>query len=145
MIARTKIQDKRGGAKIGDIIKTKDSNGYIVFGFKGKLSKAHRFIFYCYHGILYEFIDHKDTIKDNNWISNLRGATKLQNQQNRKTAQSSNTTGFLGVSFSKVRGKYVAMIRINGINTNLGAFYTPEEAHQAYVTAKRIHHEFCTI
>jgi hypothetical protein len=34
---------------------------------------------------------------------------------------------------------------ISGKTKYLGLFETPEEAHQAYLTAKREYHDFCTI
>lgn len=42
----------------------------------------------------------------------------------------------IGVSYSKKRNKYLARININGKNKHLGEYKTPEEAFQAYKTAK---------
>ena len=42
----------------------------------------------------------------------------------------------VGVNFDKATGKFRAQIRINGKSKFLGRFATPEEAFQAYKTAK---------
>jgi len=42
----------------------------------------------------------------------------------------------VGVYFHKASGKFMAQININGKRKNLGYFNTPEEAFQAYKTAK---------
>lgn len=45
----------------------------------------------------------------------------------------------VGVCFHKPSKKYLAQIRINNNQKNLGYFYTPEEAHQVYSVAKQQH------
>ena len=42
----------------------------------------------------------------------------------------------VGVYFQKARGKFTAQLHINGKQKHLGCFNTPEEAFQAYKTAK---------
>lgn len=145
LITRTKIITNDPKNKIGDNVKCKCDNGYIRFTFKGNNIRAHRFIFYCYHGVLYPIIDHENTIRDDNRILNLRGGTGSQNMQNQNKPHSNNKSGYLGVGFHKREQKYIAKIQINGKKKHLGYFTNPKEAHEAYLTAKRLHHEFCTI
>jgi hypothetical protein len=45
----------------------------------------------------------------------------------------------IGVSYMKTKRKYAAQLRIFGVKTRLGAFNTPEEASDAYLTAKKEH------
>lgn len=88
-------------------------------------------------------IDHKDCDRGNNRFDNLREASDEVNSQNLRAAQSNNGTGFLGVS--KKRNRFEARIfRDRGL-IRLGVFDTPEQAHAAYIAAKRVHHEGCTI
>jgi len=56
-----------------------------------------------------------------------------------------NKSGFLGVIWNKKSKKWRSLIRINGKQTLLGDFATPEEAHKMYVLAKRKHHAFNTL
>ncbi len=144
LITRIKILGNDMKSKIGDVMKGKRS-GYIVFKFNGNYITAHRFIFYCYHGVLYPIIDHKNGITDDNRILNLRGGTQGQNCQNITKAQINNKSRFLGVRLHSKTNKYDARLCANGKRIFLGYFDAPELAHEAYVAAKRMYHEFCTI
>lgn len=75
-------------------------------------------------------IDHKNRIKTDNRIVNLRLATRSQNQQN-KDIMKSNTTGFRGVSKRKRVKTFQAAIRYQGELIRLGSFATAEEAYEA--------------
>lgn len=93
-------------------------------------------------------IDHIDGNKLNNRLDNLREVSASMNQQNRHRAQYNNTTGFLGVvscAWRKSPNKFRAQIWLNGYARNLGYYKTAEEAHIAYVLAKRELHKGCTI
>jgi hypothetical protein len=91
-------------------------------------------------------IDHIDGNPRNNSFVNLRDVTTAGNIQNQKKAHSRNKTGgFLGVSKLKSSKRWRARICTNGAQTVIGWFDTPEEAHQAYLSAKRKHHLTCTI
>jgi hypothetical protein len=58
-----------------------------------------------------------------------------------------NLSGYLGVSISTYKGntKYVASIKFKDKQHYLGRFNTAIEAHEAYIKAKRLMHEGCTI
>ncbi len=91
-------------------------------------------------------IDHINGVRGDNRISNLREATRTQNLQNERKARRSNkSTGMLGASWDDRHKKYRAQIRLNGRKKHLGYFSKAEEAHAAYVSAKRELHTFCTI
>ena len=51
------------------------------------------------------------------------------------TSKTKNSTGFTGVTSRN--GKYEAGIAVNGRNMYLGTYMTAEEAHGAYLEAKR--------
>lgn len=88
-------------------------------------------------------IDHKNTVRSDNWWKNLRHADDVLNRQNIRKARANNKTGFLGVHVQ--RGKFKAQIRVNFYPMHLGYFDTPELAHQAYLKAKRKYHAGCLI
>ncbi len=85
-------------------------------------------------------IDHIDRDPSNNQQSNLRAASRTLQNYN-VGIKSSNTSGYVGVSFKKCREHlepWVTQIRINGISKHLGCFKTAEEASEAYQVAKLI-------
>lgn len=90
-------------------------------------------------------IDHKNGNGLDNQKSNLRKATKSQNQCNRGKNKN-NTTGYKGVKFDKPRNKFRARICINNKTIFLGRFDTSEQAAKAYNEAAKIHHgEFAVL
>jgi len=75
-------------------------------------------------------IDHIDGFCLDNRKSNLRIVTNRQNQQNRHHKK---TSEYPGVYWEKARGKWRALIRIDGIQKHLGYFKTEFGAYRAYV------------
>jgi hypothetical protein len=92
-------------------------------------------------------IDHRDGNGMNNVWANLRVGTIRFNRENLRRASRANRCGFLGVCYigRSLRKPYRAMIGVDGKSIYLGMFATPEEAHAAYVAAKRELHEGCTL
>lgn len=88
-------------------------------------------------------IDHINGDPADNRFSNLREASDEINSQNLRSAKARNATGLLGVS--RKRHRYEARIYFAGRQVRLGVFDAPEEAHSAYVEAKRKFHEGCEI
>jgi len=87
-------------------------------------------------------IDHINGDRSDNRWENLREATPLQNQFNRK-ANSASTTGLKGVCFHKKNNTYQARIVIDGKIKSLGYFKSKEMAAAAYQReAKVLHGEF---
>lgn len=87
-------------------------------------------------------VDHINGDHTDNRVENLRDLTNKQNAQNRRRAKHDNSTGLLGVSFEKRNGRYRARIMADGCMVSLGYYATPEEAHDAYLTAKRELHPY---
>jgi hypothetical protein len=132
------------GWRAGDVAGTVNNNGYRLIRVGDGRYRAHRLAWLYTHGAWPTGeIDHINGIRDDNRLANLRDVTVSVNQQNRKRAASNGSTGLLGVSTAKAR--YRAAIALNGRTTYLGSFDTAEEAHAAYVTAKRELHEGCTL
>jgi hypothetical protein len=82
-------------------------------------------------------IDHWDTNGANNKFTNLRSVTRNFNQQNKRRANRDSKTGYLGVRMSASGKRFQALIGVDGKTLTLGHFSTPQEAHEAYVHAKR--------
>ena len=122
-----------------------NDKGYIVIRCFGRLYHAHRLAWLLTHGAWPAGdIDHINGIRTDNRIANLRDVSRSVNQQNLKTARRDNQTGLLGVKKTRC-GTFEARINLNGRYVHLGTFPAAAEAHQAYITAKRKHHEGCTI
>ena len=91
-------------------------------------------------------IDHINGIRSDNSFSNLRSVTRAENSQNLLRANTGSKVGLLGVSVRHQNPElFVAQIRIDGKPTCLGFFHSKEEAHEAYLSAKRKHHPFSTL
>lgn len=100
-------------------------------------------VVYAYHRVVWFLatgeqplfiIDHIDRDGTNNCITNLRRATTSLNQANRKGVDGRSLPK--GV-YEKKPGRFCAQIGVNGHRRSLGNFDTPEEAHEAYMTAAR--------
>lgn len=121
-------------------------NGHVIICLDGKLYYAHRLAWLYVHGAWpSKLIDHINGNRSDNRIQNLRDVEPSVNAQNIRQAFKTNASGVLGASLFKRTGRYVAMIRIDGKKRYLGYFDTAEEAHAAYLAAKRKHHQGCTI
>lgn len=130
--------------KPGAIAGCKAEDGYVLVGADKVLYKAHRVVWLLEHGVWpTDHIDHIDGNPANNRIANLRDVSPTVNQQNHRQATAASSTGLLG-AFPK-REKFTSAIRVNKTLKRLGTFTTAEEAHQAYLVAKRQMHAGCTI
>jgi hypothetical protein len=90
-----------------------------------------------------DHIDH--TKKLDNRRSNLRIATRSENQMNRGRPRRGNNP-YKGVTRSTHGDKWVGQIVANGKRYHLGTFSTPEAAHEAYKRAAiELHGEFANI
>lgn len=121
------------------------NDGYINVVVDQRTMRAHRVVWALYYGRYPEnTIDHRDGVRSNNKIKNLRDITKAANCQNQRAAQAGNPTGLLGVH-PRPSSRFQAVISVDGKNRYLGTYPTPEAAHEAYLQAKRVLHSSCTI
>lgn len=87
-------------------------------------------------------IDHRNGCGLDNRKQNMRIATYIQNQQNRKI-QFGCSCKYKGVSWHKYAKKWMASIRLNGKLLHIGYFNSEIEAAQAYdIKAKELFGEF---
>src|SRR4030095_7776066 len=127
------------GTRAGSLIKT---TGYRVHCVLGVNVKEHQLAWFYVNGEWPKNdIDHINGVRDDNRIVNLRDVTRAVNLQNRRVSQG--RSGFLGVRQQGHR--YRAEIEANSERFHLGTFSTAEAAHEAYLIAKRLRHEGCSI
>jgi hypothetical protein len=109
--------------------------GYVSIFFEGKRYQAHRLAWWLTHGWLPVEIDHKNTIRTDNRLANLRPANSSLNKRNR--AYGHGVSGYKGVSPSKTSTPWRAYISPGGRQQHLGHYHTAEDAARAYDAAAR--------
>lgn len=119
----------------GYIIKGK-TNGYIICNLKYNKKMysihAHTLSWYLYYNEVPNLIDHINRIKTDNRIENLRNVNQTINCINRSNVK--------GYHLHKPTNKYRARIVINKKQITIGYFETQQDAHEAYIEAKKIYH-----
>jgi hypothetical protein len=120
--------------------------GYVGIGINKNYYNAHRLAWlYCYGVWPTNYIDHINGIKHDNRLSNLRECTNSENIQNQRRAQKGNSVGLLGVYKCTKSDKFFSQIMCNSKVKYLGVFDSKEDAHNAYLDAKREIHNFNSI
>ncbi len=121
-----------------------DKRGYVRIRIRRVDFMAHRVAWALHTGAWPSgSIDHINGIRADNRIANLRDVSHKTNCQNRRT--SSRPGRLLGAHFNAYSGRWTANIGVDYKYKNLGYFDTEQEAHEAYVAAKRRLHDGCTI
>jgi len=83
-------------------------------------------------------VDHANRERwDNRW-SNLRAATRTENNQN-KSIRSDNQSGRTGVSYDRARDKWAARIKVGGAYLHLGRY---EDKEQAVMVRSAAEHKY---
>ncbi len=105
--------------------------GYRQVKIKGRMYLLHRVI---WHMVTGEWppndLDHIDGDRSNNKWVNLRLATRQENLRN--SSGKLHTSKYKGVSWDKVRSKWVAYCKCDGKVRNLGRFDEERDAAMAY-------------
>lgn len=115
-------------------------SGYRRIRFRGVKIEEHQLIWFIANGYWANEIDHKNGVKDDNRICNLRSVTHVENLQNNRRARSHSRSGHLGVYWIKSRQKWDAQIKVNGKAIHLGEFVNIEDAISARKSAELIYY-----
>lgn len=116
---------------------TMSSSGYIESRIGGINVSYHRLAWLYVYGELPDVIDHINGNRSDNRISNLRSVSKDENSKNRGIGKN-NTSGFIGVFWSKDRRKWCAYIGTGRGRKVLGYFDEIEVAIEARKRASKI-------
>jgi hypothetical protein len=133
-----KWNTRYAGTVAGRIPKPRE--GYVVITVNNRSYRAHRLAWLYVTG---EWpigdLDHVNGKTGNNWFSNLREATRTQNNINQKCH---NRHGLKGIKIAR-SGRWVAYIKAEGKLRHLGTFDDPQSAHEAYwIAAQHYFGEF---
>ena len=136
-------EKRRPRIKAGDRAGTFGVIGYRQIIIEGGHYTEHRLAWLYVHGEWPSEIDHKNGVRDDNRIANLRIATRSQNVQN-IAGFSTNRSGFKGVG--RHNGRWRARIAVGCRSIWLGHFKTAEDAYAAYCeAAHKYHGEFARV
>jgi len=116
-----------------------NGNGYYWVEINGTAYAVHRIIWAMHFGQWPEKqIDHINRNRIDNRLQNLRLVTATENCRN-KSRSSANTSGVKGVCWDRASGKWLAQIKVDMKNKNLGRYANLEDARAAREAAERIH------
>lgn len=135
------LTNRGGKARAFTYAGYKDPDGYTRIQYNKKSWLAHHLAWFYIYGTLPDTdIDHINEIKTDNRPRNLRKVFgSIQNLNKSKPRADNKSTGLKGVTVNKQKHqeRYVAAITLHGKRKYLGIFDTPEEAHSAYLVAKK--------
>lgn len=146
----TRLVRSSNRVKVGDIAGTVSKAGYVQINVCGVLVYAHQLAHFYVNGVWPTIkVDHRNRIRSDNRWKNIRKINDTGNAENRLVAAACNSTGLLGVSLTRrfklgqagLTLKYKARITVGGDTIHLGCFETAEQAHKAYLKAKRKLHK----
>ena len=125
----------KGSARKGNAAGKLNTDSYVQIQLDKRMYLAHRLVWLYIYGVFPpHYVDHIDGDKNNNSFGNLRLATPLENQMNKRKIKGKYLKGVM-----KVRNSFQAAIRHNNKKLYLGCFNTEQEAHQAYCLAAQQH------
>jgi hypothetical protein len=112
----------------------------ILISIQNKVYKAHHLAWVYVYGEWPDEIDHINNDPLDNRISNLRLATRQQNNYNKRHAHKSGS-GIKGVTWDKFRKKWFVKIGANKKQIALGRYDNLEEAAKVITEARNKYHE----
>jgi hypothetical protein len=117
-----------------------DPHGYLFVTWRRKHYAVHRVVFLLCHGWLPGCVDHVDGHPQNNNVENLRAASRLQNQFNRRINRQTKS----GVkNVTSHQGKWCVRFSVARRTRHFGCFDTLNEAADAAAKVRaELHGEF---
>lgn len=128
----------RGRAREGDRAGHLDVHGYRRIVVDYIKYYEHHLMWFYFHGFWPDEVDHVDGDGTYNAITNLRKATRSQNNFN--SERSTGTSGLRGAYLDDRVHKWYSKIQLNGQVKWLGHFDSAEEAHLAFMAAVEKYH-----
>lgn len=116
-------------------------SGYVRICIDRRHHWAHRLAWFYVHGVWPEHdVDHKNRVRSDNWIDNLRDVTRAFNLQNQDAPAAGNKSGFRGIRWEKKRQRWRVELSVENRNRFIGRFTTIEAAQVARTEARqRLH------
>lgn len=123
-------------ARKGQIAGGPHPTGYLKVSVNGTKFNVHRLVWIWHYGDILRGreIDHRNGVRDDNRIDNLRQVTHQENQFNVRSAR--------GISFDKASGLWRAQICVDQKRLTIGRFPTRELALEAYEAKKKELHRY---
>lgn len=140
-------QNRRGHIRIGDVAGFARSDGYVRIVVDQRRAWAHRLVWLYVHGEWpTQQIDHINGNPSDNRLANLRDVAPRINMQNERQGRRRKGPGqLLGAHWCATSGRWKSSINVNAKPLHIGVFNTEQQAHDAYIAAKRRLHPGCTI
>jgi len=124
--------------KVGSVAGCVAPNGYVRIRLSGRLRLGHRLAWLHVYGSWPDgWIDHKNGVRHDNRIDNLRVADGFLNAANRK--QQKSQSGIKGVSYEPKSNGWRAVIKVNGKTIYLGYFKDKDKAAEARRNATKLY------
>lgn len=140
--SRARVSNCWNAKYAGKPIESRMKDGRVIVHFnlgRRYRTQGSRVAWAIYHGAWPDGqVDHIDGDCTNDRINNLRVSTVSENNRNQRIGPR-NTSGKVGVTFSKQAGKWRAFIRINGKSYSLGHFSEIDDAIAARIEAENRH------
>lgn len=133
--AFTRLRAGKRSDRVGESPGCLQHQGYLLISVDSERYKAHRLAWLYMTGHWPLNIDHRNGLKADNRFSNLREATKAQNEMN-KPLRASNASGKTGVYWSRAAQKWQAYIVSEGKFRYLGIYADKASAVAARTEAE---------
>lgn len=136
----TRLKKTANRHKVGERVGTPGGRGYLQVTIGRKKCPLHRVIWCLVYGVWpVGDVDHRNRIRSDNRLTNLREASRSENNHN-ASPNRRNTSGARGVCWDKSRGKWTVHIHADGKQHHLGRFDELDKARDAYLSAKALYH-----